>query len=84
MKDIEFTRHATEKMAERGILRTWVERTIRNPAWIEPETRYKDAERRFAEVAEFGGRLLRMVCVETQGAIRVITATFDRGARKRR
>lgn len=84
MKEIEFTRHATEKMAERAILKSWVERAVRAPAWIEPEIRYPDAERRFLAITEFGDRVLRVVCVETQSAIRVITATFDRGARRRR
>ena len=42
----------------------WVERAVRNPLWVEPEPRDKTAERRFATIEEFGGRVLRVVCVE--------------------
>ncbi len=72
------TRHAEAKIAERGLRLAWVHRAMRNPDWTEPEPRDATAERRFARIAEFGGRCLRVVCVETD---QVITATFDRGAK---
>lgn len=83
-KKIVLTRHAQQKMDERRLTQEWVERTVREPLWIEPEPRDKSAERRFASIAEFGGRILRVVCVETEDAIRVITALFDRDARSDR
>ena len=83
-KKIVLTRHAEQKLEERGLKREWVERTARNPYWIEPEPRDKSAERRFAPIHEFGGRVLRVVCVETGDAIRVITVLFDRDARSDR
>ena len=84
VKKLVLTRHAEAKLRERGINLDWVERTARDPLWVEPESRDKTAERRFAKIDEFGGRILRVVCVETDAAIRVITATFDRGARSDR
>ena len=84
MKKTILTRHAETKMHERGIRLEWIERTIRNPDWIEPEPRDSTAQRRFGPVPEFGGRMLRVVCVETESAVRVITVTFDRGARSGR
>ncbi len=84
MKTLILTRHAETKMAERGLRSAWVEQTVRSPAWTESEPRDPSAERRFAPIPEFGGRILRVVCVETENAIRVITATFDRGARSDR
>ncbi|MEQ1937604.1 DUF4258 domain-containing protein [Mesorhizobium sp. CN5-321] len=84
MKKLILTHHAETKMHERRIRLEWIERTIRNADWIEPEPRDPSAERRFAPVPEFGGRILRVVCVETESAIRVITVTFDRGARSGR
>jgi hypothetical protein len=78
------TRHPQAKMRERAILRSWVEQTARNPQWTEPEPLDPTVERRFRRIAEFGDRALRVVCVETDAAIRVITATFDRGARSDR
>jgi uncharacterized DUF497 family protein len=81
VKKLLLTRHAQTKLQERGLKMDWVERTVRNPLWVEPEPRDKTAERRFATIEEFGGRILRVVCVETENDIRVITALFDRDAR---
>lgn len=83
-KKIVLTRHAEQKLEERGLKREWVERTIRKPLWVEPEPHDKPAERRFASIDEFGGRTLRVVCVETGTEVRVITAMFDRNARSGR
>ncbi len=80
---VSLTLHAQQKMLERGIEKVWVERVALDPEWVEPEPRHSGAERRFAAVHAFGGRYLRVVCIETPEAIRVITATLDRGARKR-
>jgi uncharacterized DUF497 family protein len=83
-KRVVLTRHAEQKLQERGLKREWIERTVRKPRWIEAEPRDKTAERRFAVIEEFGGRILRVVCVETEDGIRVITALFDRDARSDR
>ena len=83
-KKIVPTRHAEQKLEERSLKREWIERTARNPHWIEPEPRDQSAERRFAKIDEFGGRVLRVVCVETEDAIRVIIVLFDRDARSNR
>jgi hypothetical protein len=57
-------------------------RSFEIPEWVQPEPRDPDAERRFGSVRAFGGRILRVVSVETDTNIRIITATFDRGARR--
>lgn len=84
MKKIVLTRHVEIRMHERGLKLSWIEKTVREPLWTEPEPRDEAAERRFRKIEEFGGRVLRVVCVETDNTIRVITATFDRGARSNR
>ena len=83
VKKLVLTHHAEAKVAERGLRLSWVEQAARSPLWIEPEPRDAAAERRFAPVDEFGGRILRVVCVETNTTIRVITATFDRNAERK-
>ena len=83
-KNVVLTRHAEQKLLERGLRREWIESAAREPLWTEPEPRDVTAERRFARIDEFGGRILRVVCVETQNTIRVITALFDRDARSDR
>ena len=84
MKKVVLTHHAELKLQERGLRLDWVKRTARNPLWVEPEPNDKSAERRFGRIDEFGGRMLRVVCVETENTIRVITALFDRDARSGR
>ena len=44
-KKIVLTRHAEQKLEERGLKREWVERTARNPYWIDqsPETNRQNA-----------------------------------------
>ena len=83
MKPIVLTRHAQTKMDERRILKSWVESIVQRPQWIEADPLDPDLERRFGSVAEFGERILRVVCVETDSTIRIVTATFDRGARRK-
>ena len=83
-KPLVFTLHAEAKLAERAIARAWVERVTRAPDWVEREPHDDAADRRFGAVAEFSGRVLRVVCVETKTEIRIITATFDRNARRSR
>jgi Domain of unknown function (DUF4258) len=83
-KKVVLTRHAELKLQERHLRLEWIERTARNPLWVEAEPADISAERRFGRIDEFGGRMLRVVCVETENVIRVITALFDRDARNDR
>jgi hypothetical protein len=69
-------------MAERRLDQTWVERTAREPEWIEPEPSDPALERRFRAVPERDGRILRVVCGEDDANITVVTAFLDRRARR--
>lgn len=81
-KLLNYTRHAETVMLERKISRAWVENAVLNPDWIEPEPADSAVERRFCIIRENGNRVLRVVCVETAVDIRIISAFFDRKARK--
>ncbi|MET0220805.1 MAG: DUF4258 domain-containing protein [Tardiphaga sp.] len=81
-KTIILTAHARLRMAERKLPLAWIERTARHPDWVEPEPLAPSVERRFRAIVEFGGRILRVACVETDSEIRIITVTFDRNARR--
>jgi len=77
---VVFTRHALSRLAQRGLDRAWVERTIAQPEWQEsdPDT---SLLRLFRKIDEAEGRILRVVVRYEWGeACRVITAMFDRGA----
>jgi len=84
MKPLLFTHHAPDRMRERSIAAEWLERTVREPEWVEPNRGDPAVERRFRSIPEFGDRVLRVACVETDTHIRVISVHFDRRARPRR
>jgi Domain of unknown function (DUF4258) len=80
---ITFTRHAETMLVERDIDRDWVDRTIRMPDEIEPESASKNIFRAFRSIPERDGRVLRVVYSQTNDRIRVITAFFDRAKPRR-
>ena len=82
-KPLVLTHHARIRMAERKLPMSWVEQTARYPEWIEPDSSGSTVQRRFRAIPEFGGRILRVACVETDFDIRIITVTFDRDARRK-
>jgi hypothetical protein len=83
VKKLVFTKHAEEKLVRQKLRREWVEETARLPSWAEPDPFDAEVERRFKPIDKFGGRILRVAVVETPTAIRVISAFFDRDARRR-
>lgn len=81
-KPIVLTDHAKVAMAERAIEFAWVERTVHEPEWTEPEPSDPALERRFRAVPERDGRILRVVCGEDDAMITIVTAFLDRRARR--
>lgn len=81
-KPIRFTRHAEDVIVERELDWSWIERAVRNPEWSGRDPRRIGVERRFRTIPEFGNRVLRVACIETEREIRVLTVFFDRDARK--
>lgn len=81
MKPVVLTTHAATVVAERGLDIAWVERTANEPDWTMPDADPR-LERRFKAVPERDGRMLRVVCYETDDAIYVVTAFLDRRARR--
>jgi hypothetical protein len=80
-KPLTFTTHAYDAILERELDMAWIDRTARHPTWSRPNPR-PGIERRFRAVPEFGGRILRAVCLETPEEIRIISVFFDRRARE--
>jgi hypothetical protein len=81
-KPLQFTTHAQDAILERKLDMAWIERTARRPEWARPDPQWRDVERRFRAIPEFGGRVLRVACRETDNAIWIVTVFFDRNARK--
>lgn len=68
---------------ERRIDIKWVEKVLNNPAVTEPDNEDVSLEHRFGEIAEHGGRVLRIVVNVVETPVRVITVYFDRTKRGR-
>lgn len=83
MKPIVLTAHARLRLQGRGIELKWMEATVREPEWVTRDPTDPAVERRFRGIPEFGGRVLRTACVETNSSIRVISVMFDRNARRK-
>lgn len=80
-KPLHFTAHAKTVTLERQLELDWIERVVRNPDWREHDPTGPPTERRFCRIAEREDRILRVICLETEAEIRIITAFFDRNAR---
>jgi hypothetical protein len=79
---IRLTTHATEMMAERGILHDWVVETVNHPDYRTADPRDVQLTRSFRKILSAQGRMLRVVHRPDGADTLVITAHFDRGARR--
>ena len=77
-----YSDHAAAMLAERGLERDWVERTILEPDSTEPDPTHPERVRAFRSVPERDGRILRVVYVPEDGSCRIITVFLDRGGRR--
>lgn len=82
-KPIVLSPHALLMMVERAIKLEWVEQVIAAPEVLVPDVKSAIRLCAFGRITDFGGRWLRVVYIETDDAIRVITAFFDRGMERR-
>nr|WP_047577953.1 DUF4258 domain-containing protein [Methylobacterium sp. ZNC0032] len=73
-----YSDHANEMLAERGLQREWVERTILDPDALERDPKHPDRVRAYKALPERDGRVLRVVYVGMGEAFRVITLFLDR------
>jgi hypothetical protein len=81
-KTLTYTRHVEVAIEERELNRDWIERTVRSPDWVAPDTTTLGAVRHFKAIPEYGNRILRVACLESPSEIRILTAFFDRKAKR--
>jgi uncharacterized protein DUF4258 len=79
---INLTRHAAAMLAERGIGRKWVDRTINEPDSVEPDSERANVYHAFRAIPEREGRVPRVVYSLSENEIRIFTAFFDRARRR--
>jgi len=73
--------HAAEAVQLRGLELAWIEATLSDPDWTAPDPR-PGRTRSYKAIAACGGRVLRVVHRPAADGVMVITAHFDRGARR--
>lgn len=78
---LRLTDHVRQRMAERRIPVSWVEAAVQSPDWTGRD-RNPELAHAFKEIADFGGRILKVVHRRDGADILVVTAYFDRGARR--
>jgi hypothetical protein len=78
---IRFTHHAETMLVERGIEREWVERVLTAPLWRETDPNNPALKRAFGDVAEAGGKILRVVYSDDPEP-RIVTVFFDARAKR--
>ena len=81
-KPIVYTRHAENALRERGLDSSWVAAAVRTPDWVLQDRTTEGAVRHFKSIVECDGRVLRVACLESASEIRILTAFFDRKARR--
>lgn len=81
--DYQLTKHAEDALEKRGIPREWMERVFSRPEWTEPDALVAGVEHRLGPIAEFQGRILRVVVNAAVDPVRVITVYFDRRRKSR-
>jgi len=82
VKPLRYSLHAQTVMRERKLDPDWIEATVQEPEWRAEDPAGAGAERRYRSIDALGGRVLRVVCVEADAEIRIISAFIDRGARR--
>jgi Domain of unknown function (DUF4258) len=81
-KAVVLTIHAAQAVSERELRLEWVESAARTSEWSRPDPQGNGIEQRFRTIPEHGNRILRVACLESTTEIRIITAFFDRKAKR--
>jgi hypothetical protein len=79
---IRLTRHAREAVDVRKIPFAWIEAAVQSPDFVDTDPRHPERTRSYKAIAEYGGRMLRVVHRPEGDDIVIITVHFDRGARR--
>jgi Domain of unknown function (DUF4258) len=82
VKPVVLTIHAAQAVSERELRMEWVESAARACEWSCPDPQGNGIEQRFRTIPEYENRILRVACLESETEIRIITAFFDRKAKR--
>lgn len=74
------SKHTTDEMDNRGITLAFIEAALAAPDHVAPDAKDAALTRSYKVIAEFGGRILRVVHRPDGSNTFVVTAHWDRGA----
>ena len=81
--ELILSKHAKDEVDWAVVKLAYVEATLSAPDWTEPDPNDPALTRSFKAILEFGNRVLRVVHRPEGPDILIVTAFFDRGARRR-
>lgn len=79
---VKLSKHTSDEMAGRGIRLAYIEAAISLPDRVGADPSDPSLTRSFKSISAFGGRMLRVVHRPDGADIFVVTAHWDRGARR--
>ena len=78
---VRLSKHTADEMGGRKITTSYIEAALARPDWTIPDPTDPMLTRTYAVIAEYGGRILRVVHRPDGADTFVVTAHWDRGAR---
>ena len=82
-RQITFSAHTLDVLEERMIDQEWVQRVVETPNLLIPDSEDPQLLHALAPVPENGGRVLRVIYNAEAVPAHVVTAFFDRSARRK-
>jgi hypothetical protein len=79
---IKLSKHTVDEMDRRGITMAYIEEVIIAPAWSTPDPSDPTLTRSFKSIRASGDRVLRVVHRPDGTDVFIVTAHWDRGARR--
>ena len=76
------TSHLVKRLAGRSLETAWIEAAIEAADWTEQDPTDPSLTRSFKAIAAAGGKIIRVVHRPEGDDVLVVTAFFDRGAKR--
>lgn len=76
------SKHLTSELDKRRVKLAFIEAAVTSPDWTMPDPLRSGVTRSFRAIPEFGNRVLRVAHRPENADVFVLTAFWDRGARR--
>ncbi len=82
--DYILSRHAKERIVQRSIQTEWIDRTLENPAKIEPDEEEIYRIHAFLAISELNDNVLHVIYDSRKEPVKIIAVYFDRSMKGKR